>query len=136
MNLSTLQALNQIKNGSRQKLTKVDVKKSVLLEKLLGKLHADGFIYSYEKLTKHNFPHRSFFRIQLKYMATGDKSRGLLDQMDLPTTLTKNKILKTQSLSYFHLNAYGLVSTPKGILTTIEAKRMGIGGLIFLSIRV
>lgn len=122
--------LTVIRNGSRAKKEKVDVKNSKLGQRILEIFKREGYIKNYKIIEDKR---QGMIRVYLKYNET-DKSPCITEirrvsKPGLRICVKKEKMPKV--LSGFGL---AIVSTSKGVMTDKEARKEKIGGEVICHI--
>lgn len=116
--------LTRIRNANKEHIQKADVIYSKMNAELARLMQAEGFIEKFEVLkNKSGF---SFIRVHLKYPDTKTKVISGLKRVSKPgcrVYVGCDAIPKV-------LNGYGVavLSTPRGILTDREARKLHVGG--------
>ena len=121
-------ALTMMRNASRAKKEKVDVRFSKILEEILALLKKSGYILNFKKVDVKNRP---LIRVYLKYRPEGKAIITELKRISTPghrVYVSKTDIPKV-------LGGYGiaLLTTSKGIMTDNDARNAGVGGEVLLS---
>lgn len=120
-------ALTMIRNASRAKKEKVDVKFSKLIEEILKILKKRAYISNYKKIEDKI---QGSLRVYLKYNPKGDAVITELRRISKPGLriyVAKDEIPKV-------LGGFGMavLTTSKGIMTDEEARKNSVGGEILL----
>ena len=119
--------LTRIRNSILVDKTIVEVPYSKLKEKILKKLLQEQYIKNYKIISDKKFKWKKTIEINLKYVNNVCVIRNL-KRISGP----KRRIYtgKEKIPSVYNNLGMALISTSKGILTDIEARKMGIGGEI------
>ena len=120
-------ALTVIRNGSRSRKDKVDVRNSKLVSEILAILKKVGYIANYKKIEDKT---QGLLRVYLKYDVKGVSAITELKRISKPGLriyVTKDEIPRV-------LGGFGIavLTTSKGIMTNDEARKMGVGGEVLL----
>jgi small subunit ribosomal protein S8 len=121
--------LTRIRNGNKAKFEKVDIPLSKEKLEIAKILKQEGYIRNFKVLSEEK---KGTLRVYLKYDA---QNRGLingikrLSRPGLRIYVKSKKILPV-------LNGFGIniVSTPQGILTDKDAKKLNVGGELICSV--
>jgi small subunit ribosomal protein S8 len=121
--------LTRIRNGIMVSFDTVDIPSSRLKINVAKILKAEGFIKNYKIMTDRR---HGTLRILLKYVEKGAPVIGGLKRVSKPSGRVytrKDRIPKI-------LNGLGvsILSTPKGVMTDKQARKMGVGGEILCSV--
>lgn len=121
--------LTRIRNGIMVSYDTVDIPSSRLKINVAKILKAEGFIKNYKIMTDRR---HGTLRILLKYDEKGAPVIGGLKRVSKPSGRVytrKDRIPKI-------LNGLGvsILSTPKGVMTDKQARKMGVGGEILCSV--
>ncbi|MEN2998416.1 MAG: 30S ribosomal protein S8 [Brevinematia bacterium] len=120
-------ALNRIKNASNSRHLSVSVKKSKFLSKILDIMKDNGYIDSYEDDPENKY----FFKVNLKYY----QGKPVIREIKLLSHLSRRIYLGYRDIKPFKNNmGIVIVSTPKGVMTSVEAKNLKIGGMLICAI--
>lgn len=118
--MSQIQALNymlsSIKNGQKNGLSSITIKHSKLCLDILNVLYEEGYINDF----KNN---KNSIEIKLKYY---ERASAITN---LERVSRRNMSLKLLNYIDLGLVTY-ILSTPMGILSGKEARRLGVGGTI------
>ncbi len=121
--------LTRIRNGIMASYDTVDIPSSRLKINVAKILKAEGFIKNYKIMAERR---HGTLRIFLKYDEKGAPVIGGLKRVSKPSgrVYTKNDRIPVI------LNGLGvsILSTPKGVMTDKQAKKMGVGGEILCSV--
>jgi len=121
--------LTIIRNGTRAKKEKVDVKNSRLNQEVLGIFKKDGYIKNFKTISDKK---QGMIRVYLKYEEEGAPAITQIERISKPGLriyVDKENIPKV-------LNGLGtaVISTSKGVLTGREARKQKIGGEVICHI--
>lgn len=120
-------ALNRIMNASRQGHSYVLVKKSKFLARVLDVLVRNGYIQSYEDSEENKY----FFKVNLKYY----QGKPVIREIKLLSHLSRRIYVGYRDITPFKNNlGIVIISTPKGVMTTTEAKKLKVGGMLICSV--
>ena len=119
----------RIRNGSKEKFEKVDVPSSKLKREIVRILKDEGFIKNFKVVTEDHGD--EMIRIFLKYDAT---KKGIIHIKRVSKPGRRIYVKSAQIPSV--LNGYGvnIVSTPQGIFTDREARKLNLGGELLCSV--
>lgn len=122
--------LTRIRNASTAKLETVDIPCSKIKTELARIMNEEGYIRNFEIRKEGNI--NGIIRIHLKYSKDRKSSISGLRRVSKPGLRVYTEKGKIPRI----LGGLGTVvlSTPKGILTGIQAKEIGTGGEIICSI--
>jgi len=121
--------LTRIRNGNKAKFEKVDIPLSKEKLEIAKILKQDGYIKNFKVLSEEK---KGTLRVYLKYDA---QNRGIIlgikrvSRPGLRIYVKSKKILPV-------LNGLGIniVSTPQGIITDNDAKKLNVGGELICSV--
>jgi small subunit ribosomal protein S8 len=121
--------LTRIRNGNKAKFEKVDIPLSKEKLEIAKILKQEGYIKNFKVLSQEK---KGTLRVYLKYDA---QNRGIiigikrLSRPGLRVYVKSKKILPV-------LNGFGInvVSTPQGIITDKDAKKLNVGGELICSV--
>ena len=115
--------LTRIRNANAARHDSVDVPAAKLNMEILRILKDEGFIKNYELVKDAKFPTA---RITLKYGPKQEKVIGNLKRVSKPGLRVYAKRDKVPRV----LRGLGVavISTSKGVMTDLDARRLGIGG--------
>lgn len=120
--------LTAIRNAQSVYQEKVDVPYSKLKAEIVRILKEEGFIANYKKV---DAPNKSYLRIFLKYGPNREQVIREIVRVSKPG----RRIYK----SYKELNSDDftvyILSTPKGVITDKEAKKLKVGGEVICYVR-
>ena len=115
--------VTKIRNALLVKQQTVQIKFTNETESILNWLKIEGFIQNFVKVTHTN---KVYFMVSLKYYST--KRISIIKSLSIPNVFnTKTEKNCSEFTLYF-------LSTSKGILTNIAAKKLNIGGEILFYI--
>lgn len=119
--------LSSIKNGANQRLLKVTIKHSKLCYKILTILYEEGYITDFKQHKDKQNQKNSFISISLKYY----DNKSVITHLEA----LSNRNVTLQLLNSIDLGAVTyIISTPLGIVSGKEARRLGVGGILLCSI--
>ncbi|MBP1709096.1 MAG: ribosomal protein [Deltaproteobacteria bacterium] len=121
--------LTRIRNGNKAKFEKVDIPLSKEKLEIAKILKQEGYIKNFKVLSEEK---KGTLRVYLKYDA---QNRGIIlgikrvSRPGLRIYVKSKKILPV-------LNGFGIniVSTPQGIITDNDAKKLNVGGELICSV--
>jgi len=115
--------ITRIRNSVMVKHEKVSVGKSKLNQNILDVLSKEGFISEYSEENSDKFAN---FSISLKYFEDGSSAISGLKRVSKPGL--KIYVKKDEIPTYFSGMGVAIISTSKGVMTGIEAKKLSLGG--------
>ncbi len=115
--------ITRIRNSVMVKHEKVSVGKSKLNQNILEVLNKEGFISEYSEENSENFSNLS---VKLKYFEDGSSAISGLKRVSKPGL--KIYVKKDEIPTYFSGMGVAIISTSKGVMTGIEAKKLSLGG--------
>ena len=121
--------ITRIRNSVLVKHSTVAVNKSKVNNKILEVLSNEGFISKFEEDVSEKTPNYS---IKLKYYDDGSSAITGLKRVSKPGL--KIYVKKDEIPSYFSGMGVAIVSTSKGIMTGLEAKKLSLGGEVLFYI--
>ena len=121
--------ITRIRNSVLVKHSTVAVNKSKVNNKILEVLSNEGFISEFEEDVSEKTPNYS---IKLKYYDDGSSAITGLKRVSKPGL--KIYVKKDEIPSYFSGMGVAIVSTSKGIMTGLEAKKLSLGGEVLFYI--
>jgi len=121
--------ITRIRNSVLVKHSTVAVNKSKVNNKILEVLSNEGFISEFEENVSEKTPNYS---IKLKYYDDGSSAITGLKRVSKPGL--KIYVKKDEIPSYFSGMGVAIVSTSKGIMTGLEAKKLSLGGEVLFYI--
>ncbi|MEW6666549.1 MAG: 30S ribosomal protein S8 [Thermodesulfobacteriota bacterium] len=121
--------LTRIRNGIMASYDTVDIPSSRLKINVAKILKAEGFIKNYKIMAERR---HGTLRVFLKYDEKGTPVIGGLKRVSKPSGRVYTKKDRIPTI----LNGLGvsILSTPKGVMTDKQAKKMGVGGEILCSV--
>jgi small subunit ribosomal protein S8 len=121
--------LTRIRNGIMASYDTVDIPSSRLKINVAKILKAEGFIKNYKIMAERR---HGTLRVFLKYDEKGAPVIGGLKRVSKPSGRVYTKKDRIPVI----LNGLGvsILSTPKGVMTDKQAKKMGVGGEILCSL--
>ncbi len=113
--------LIQLKNASRAYKKAIEYPYSNAVFSIAKILEKEGFV---NKVSAQGENNRKILKIDLKYNKDlpAISEIKLISKPSIHHYLGKNKIVRMER------NAVGIISTNKGVMTTSEAKKQGVGG--------
>lgn len=115
--------ITRIRNSVMVKHEKVSVGKSRLNQNILEVLNKEGFISEYSEENSEKFANLS---VKLKYFEDGSSAISGLKRVSKPGL--KIYVKKDEIPTYFSGMGVAIISTSKGVMTGIEAKKLSLGG--------
>lgn len=121
--------LTRIRNGIMASYDTVDIPSSRIKISVAKILKAEGFIKNYKIMPDRQ---HGIIRIFLKYDEKGVPLIGGLKRVSKPS----GRVYTRKDRIPVILNGMGMsiLSTPKGVMTDRQAKKMGVGGEILCSV--
>lgn len=121
--------LTVIRNGIRAGKPTVIIKKSGVLEGILGIVKREGFIENYQLMEDNK---QGQIKVYLKYLDDGTPVMETLKRISTPGLRQYIPASKVKSV----MGGVGIsiLSTSKGLLTDKEAKEQGVGGEVICQI--
>lgn len=114
---------SKIKNGFLSKKTKITQQNSKQSINILNILLNEGFIKSYKINSKNQI------EVYLKYK----NNKSVINEIKRLSKPGKRLYLKNKDL-YIKKQGFYILSTPLGILTDLEAKKLNVGGELICKI--
>lgn len=114
---------SKIKNGFLSKKTKITQQNSKQSINILNILLNEGFIKSYKINSKNQI------EVYLKYK----NNKSVINEIKRISKPGKRLYLKNKDL-YIKKQGFYILSTPLGILTDLEAKKLNVGGELICKI--
>jgi len=121
--------ITRIRNSVLVKHSTVAVNKSKVNNKILEVLSNEGFISEFEEDISEKTPNYS---IKLKYCSIIIQDNIIFKRVSKPGL--KIYVKKDEIPSYFSGMGVAIVSTSKGIMTGLEAKKLSLGGEVLFYI--
>ncbi len=118
--------ITRIRNSVMVKHEKVSVGKSKLNQNILEVLNKEGFISEYSEENSENSEIFSNLSVKLKYFEDGSSAISGLKRVSKPGL--KIYVKKHEIPTYFSGMGVAIISTSKGVMTGIEAKKLSLGG--------
>ena len=115
--------ITRIRNSVMVKHEKVSVGKSKLNLSILQLLNNEGFISDFAEEKSDKF---SNYSIKLKYFDDGSSAISGLKRVSKPGL--KIYVKKDEIPTYFSGMGVAVMSTSKGVMTGLEAKKQSLGG--------
>jgi small subunit ribosomal protein S8 len=121
--------LTRIRNGNKAKFVKVDIPLSKEKLEIAKILKQEGYIKNFKVLSEDN---KGTLRVYLKYDA---QNRGIINGIKRVSRPGLRIYVKSKKILPV-LNGLGIniVSTPQGIITDKDAKKMNVGGELICSV--
>ncbi len=120
-------ALNRIKNAGNAGAKYVVVKKSKFLAKILDIMKENGYIESYEDDPDCKYS----FRVNLRYY----NGKHVIREIKMLSRPSRRLYLGYRDIKPYKNNmGIVIVSTSKGVMTSVEAKRLKVGGMLVCAI--
>mgnify|MGYP001239321798 FL=1 len=115
--------ITRIRNSVMVKHERVSIGKSKLNQKILEVLNKEGFISEFSEDDSEKFSNLS---VKLKYFEDGSSAITGLKRVSKPGL--KIYVKKDEIPTYFSGMGVAIISTAKGIMTGVEAKKNSLGG--------
>ena len=121
--------LTRIRNGNKAKFEKVDIPLSKEKLEIAKILKQEGYIRNFKVLSEEK---KGMLRVYLKYDA---QNRGIINGIKRVSRPGLRIYVKSKKILPV-LNGFGIniVSTPQGIITDKEAKKLNVGGEVICSV--
>jgi small subunit ribosomal protein S8 len=121
--------LTRIRNAYMAKHRKVEVPASKMKLAIVKILKDEGYVDGFEKIEGE---HQGSIQIQLKYRSDGSRAITGLERVSKPG----RRIYRGKAEIPPVLGGLGItiVSTPKGVITGNECKKLGVGGEVLCNI--
>ncbi len=120
-------ALNRIKNASKVGHPFVSVVKSRFIGDVLGVMKKYGYIEDYQDDPEN--PYR--YRVILKY----HQKKPVIREIKVISNPSRRLYIGYRDIKPFRNNmGIVIISTSKGVMTTMEAKKLKVGGMLVCSI--
>jgi small subunit ribosomal protein S8 len=121
--------LTRIRNGNKAKFEKVDIPLSKEKLEIAKILKQEGYIKNFKVLSEEK---KGTLRVYLKYDA---QNRGIINGIKRVSRPGLRIYVKSKKILPV-LNGFGIniVSTPQGIITDNDAKKLNIGGELICSV--
>ena len=121
--------LTRIRNGNKAKFEKVDIPLSKEKLEISKILKQEGYIKNFKVLSEEK---KGTLRVYLKYDA---QNRGIINGIKRVSRPGLRIYVKSKKILPV-LNGFGIniVSTPQGIITDKEAKKLNVGGEVICSV--
>lgn len=134
MNDTISDALTRIKNGYLASKGEVILYYSKLTKAVCEVLKKEGYIGDYKEIKKEGSDTISQIVVSLRYKTEGGLVHVRKPALSEVRRISKPglRIYKSKRLLPYVLNGLGvaIISTPKGVMTDKEARKMGVGGEI------
>jgi small subunit ribosomal protein S8 len=121
--------LTRIRNGNKAKFDKVDIPLSKEKLEIAKILKQEGYIKNFKVLSEEK---KGTLRVYLKYDA---QNRGIINGIKRVSKPGLRLYVKSKKILPV-LNGFGIniVSTPQGIITDNDAKKLNVGGELICSV--
>jgi small subunit ribosomal protein S8 len=121
--------LTRIRNGNKAKFEKVDIPLSKEKLEIAKILKQEGYIKNFKVLSEEK---KGTLRVYLKYDA---QNRGIINGIKRVSKPGLRLYVKSKKILPV-LNGFGIniVSTPQGIITDNDAKKLNVGGELICSV--
>ena len=121
--------LTRIRNAGKAKFQTVDIPGSKLKVELAKILKTNGYIKNYKYVDDGK---QGMLRLYLKYLADGDHAIFGLERVSKPSrrVYTATKDIKP----VYNGLGIAIISTSRGIMTDIQAKKENVGGEILCNV--
>ena len=121
--------LTRIRNGNKAKFEKVDIPLSKEKLEIAKILKQEGYIKNFKVLSEEK---KGTLRVYLKYDA---QNRGIINGIKRISRPGLRIYVKSKKILPV-LNGFGIniVSTPQGIITDKDAKKLNVGGELICSV--
>lgn len=121
--------LTRIRNASMRRLDTTKLLHSNVVESVLKILAEKGYIESYNLIEEDN---KKFINVVLKYNEHGKSAINEIRKISKPG----RRIYQTKDEIKRFKNGYGtvIVSTSKGVMSSIEASKAGVGGEVLCTV--
>jgi len=121
--------LTRIRNGNKAKFEKVDIPLSKEKLEIAKILKQEGYIKNFKVLSEEE---KGTLRVYLKYDA---QNRGIINGIKRISRPGLRIYVKSKKILPV-LNGFGIniVSTPQGIITDKDAKKLNVGGELICSV--
>jgi len=121
--------LTRIRNGNKAKFEKVDIPLSKEKLEIAKILKQEGYIKNFKVSSEEK---KGTLRVYLKYDA---QNRGIINGIKRISKPGLKTYVKSKKIPPV-LNGFGIniISTPQGIITDREAKKMNVGGELICSV--
>jgi SSU ribosomal protein S8P len=121
--------LTRIRNGNKAKFEKVDIPLSKEKLEIAKILKQEGYIKNFKVLSEEE---KGTLRVYLKYDA---QNRGIINGIKRISRPGLRIYVKSKKILPV-LNGFGIniVSTPQGVITDKDAKKLNVGGELICSV--
>lgn len=120
-------ALNRIKIANKVGHAFVLVKKSKFLAKILDIMRDNGYIESYEDASENKY----FFKVNLRYY----NGKPVIREVRMLSNPSRRLYVGYRDIKPYKNNmGVVIISTSKGIMTSTEAKKLRVGGMLVCAI--
>jgi small subunit ribosomal protein S8 len=121
--------LTRIRNGNKAKFEKVDIPLSKEKLEIAKILKQEGYIKNFKVLSEEK---KGTLRVYLKYDA---QNRGIINGIKRVSKPGLRIYVKSKKiLSVLNGLGINIVSTPQGIITDNDAKKLNVGGELICSV--
>lgn len=116
-------SLTQIRNASRARLEKTDLRDSRMTRAVVDLLKQEGFILNFRVIESKP---RATLRVYLKYTK---ERKPIMTQLVRVSTPGLRKYVRVQQIPQVYRGlGLSILSTPKGVMTDAQAKAQQVGG--------
>jgi len=121
--------LTRIRNGAKQKFASVDMPASRMKMEVLKILKREGYIKNFVTRKRKSY---NMLKVYLKYSETGECSFEKIERVSTPgrRTYVDKKTIPIVAGG----NGTAIISTSRGLLTSQEAAKRGLGGEVVMRI--
>ncbi|MCX8029546.1 MAG: 30S ribosomal protein S8 [Brevinematales bacterium] len=120
-------SLNRIKNANRVGHQYVFVKKSKFLANILKVMKENGYIGDFVEDSEKRY----FYKVELKYY----NGKPVIKDIKILSNPSRRLYLGYRDMKPYKNNlGITIVSTPRGVMTSVEAKNLKVGGMLICSI--
>jgi small subunit ribosomal protein S8 len=128
-NDSIADMLTRIRNGLRRGMKSVDMPASKVCRDILAVLQAEGFILGFDEIQDNK---QGLIRIHLKYGPDGEQVITRIKRESKPSRRVYKKVDDVQPV--LGGLGIGIYTTPQGIVSDREARRLKAGGELLCTI--
>ena len=119
----------RLRNANRRMLASIEVPASKLKGELLSILKREAYINNYVLRKRRNVP---YFKVYLHYTESGEKAFNQIKQISKPSR--RIYVGRDELPIVARGMGIAIVSTSSGVLTSLEARRAGVGGEVMCHI--
>jgi len=120
-------ALNRIKNASESRHPFVLVKKSKFIGSILEVMKKYGYIEDYQDDVENKY----HYKVTLKYY----QKLPIIKDIKVISKSSRRLYIGYKDIKTYRNNmGITIISTSKGVMSTMEAKKLGIGGMLVCKI--